>query len=236
MYLEDTKRSCERTPVGIYLRCVVPLLTELAMRNNVADAERGRWVPLASGVVLEVGVGSGLNFAHYGSGVRAVYALDPSAELRRMAARRVLRARAPVEFLPASAEDIPLPAASVDTVLMTWTLCTIGDPMRALGEIGRVLGAEGRLVFVEHGRAPDPRVASWQQRVTPLWRRLSGGCHLDRPIDQLIEAGGFEISEMERGYVSGPRIGAYFYRGVARLSRGEAPRRNGRAPSDDEND
>src|SRR5688500_4395106 len=118
-------RSPEECPVGLYGRYILPVLTDLAMRNEAASAERARWVPLAAGVVLEVGAGSGLNFAHYASHVRKVYALDPSAELLRMAGPRAQRVRVPVEFLAAPAEAIPLPDASVDTVITTWTLCTI---------------------------------------------------------------------------------------------------------------
>lgn len=204
---------------------ILPVLTDLAMRNKGATAERTRWVPLATGVVLEVGAGSGLNFAHYTPQVRVIYALDPSAELRRRAGPRARRARVPIEFLAAAAESIPLPDASVDTVVTTWTLCTIADTRRALHEMGRVLRGDGRLIFVEHGRAPDPRVVRWQDRLTPVWRRIAGGCHLNRPIAQLIEAAGFEIAELERGYGRGPRVGAYLYRGVARLgaSRRDAP-------------
>ena len=203
--------------MSLYSRYVLPVLTDLAMRNQGAHAERTRWVPLAAGAVLEVGAGSGLNFAHYGAGARMVYALEPSAELRRMAVPRAQRARIPIQFLAAQAEAIPLPDGAVDTVVMTWTLCTIADPGRALRDMRRVLQRDGRLVFVEHGRAPDPRVAGWQDRLTPGWRRIAGGCHLNRPIDTIIETGGFEVPEMERGYASGPRVGAYLYRGVARL-------------------
>ena len=202
--------------MSLYGTYVLPVLTDLAMRNKGARAERARWVPLAAGTVLEVGAGSGLNFAHYGTGVRMVYGLEPSAELRRMAAPRARGARIPVELLAARAEAIPLADGAVDTVVTTWTLCTIADPARALREMGRVLRTDGRLVFVEHGRAPDPRVARWQDRLTPAWRRIAGGCHLNRPIDAMLAAGGFDISEMDRGYAGGPRVGAYLYRGVAR--------------------
>lgn len=202
--------------MSFYGTYVLPVLTDLAMRNKGAQAERAQWVPLAAGVVLEVGAGSGLNFAHYGIGVGKVYALEPSAELRRMAVPRAQRARVPIEFLAAHAEAIPLPDGAVDTVVTTWTLCTIADPGRALREMRRVLKTDGRLVFVEHGRAPDPRVVRWQDRLTPVWRRIAGGCHLNRPVATMLEAGGFEVPEMECGYASGPRVSGYLYRGVAR--------------------
>jgi len=194
----------------------LPWLTHLAMRNKALAAERARWIPLASGVVLEIGTGSGLNLPFYGSNVRKLYALEPSELLRRMAAARARRARMPVEFLAASGEAIPLPDASIDVVATTWTLCTIGDAGRALREFRRVLRPEGRVIFVEHGLSTDPLIARWQKRLTPVWRRIAGGCHLNRPIDRMIVAGGFAIEGLECGYMRGPSLGAYLYRGIAR--------------------
>jgi ubiquinone/menaquinone biosynthesis C-methylase UbiE len=173
-------------------------------------------VPLAAGTVLEIGVGSGLNVPFYGENVRTLYALEPSEALRRMAETRARHASFPVQFLDAGAETIPLADASVDTVVTTWTLCSIGDVRRALGEVSRVLRPAGRLIFVEHGLSPDPDVVRWQNRLTPIWRRVAGGCHLNRPIDQQLLQAGFGIDDVERGYIRGPRIAAYLYRGVAR--------------------
>jgi ubiquinone/menaquinone biosynthesis C-methylase UbiE len=208
--------------MGFYGKHILPTLIELAMRNKGAQAERARFVPRASGEVLEIGVGSGLNIPIYGSGVRKLYALDPSAELLRMARQRAERAAFPVELLQDPAEAIPLRDGSVDTVVTTWTLCSIPDAVAALREMRRVLRPEGRLIFIEHGRSTDPSVVRWQDRVTPLWRKISGGCHLNRPIDRLLAQGGFEVSEIERGYMAGPRIGAYLYRGIARPTQGVA--------------
>lgn len=202
--------------MGFYAKYVLPTLTDLAMRNAAARTERARFVPRATGVVLEIGVGSGLNIPIYGSGVRKLYALDPSAELLRMARPRAERATFPVELLEHPAEAIPLGDASVDTVVTTWTLCTIPDALAALREMRRVLRPDGRLIFIEHGRATDPGVLRWQDRLTPLWRMITGGCHLNRPIDELLAQGGFQVTDMERGYGAGPRIGAYLYRGIAR--------------------
>lgn len=213
--------------MGLYRKYLLPTLTELAMRNRTLRPERARWVPLASGVVLEVGVGSGLNLPIYSQGVRKLYALDPSEELLRMARARAAGAAFSVEFLCRPAEMIPLADGSVDDVVTTWTLCTIPNLVAALQEMRRVLRPEGRLIFVEHGRSPDPAVARWQDRLTPLWRRVTGGCHLNRPIDRLLRAGGFEASEMNRGYVAGPRVGSYLYRGMAR------PAPGGRGPDTD---
>jgi ubiquinone/menaquinone biosynthesis C-methylase UbiE len=208
--------------MGFYAKYVLPTLTDLAMRNAAARTERARFVPQATGVVLEIGVGSGLNIPIYGSGVGKLYALDPSVELLRMARPRAERAPFPVEFLEHPAEAIPLGHASVDTVVTTWTLCTIPDALAALREMRRVLRPDGRLIFIEHGRSTDPGVLRWQDRLTPLWRVISGGCHLNRPIDELLAQGGFQVTEMERGYGAGPRIGAYLYRGIARPVRMDA--------------
>lgn len=202
--------------MGLYRRYVLPALIDVAMRSKVVRVERARYVPAARGEVLEIGVGSGLNIPIYGPQVRKLHALDPSPELLRMARRRARGAAFPVELLSASAEAIPLSGASVDTVVATWTLCTIPDPVRALREMRRVLRPGGRLVVIEHGRAPEPGVARWQDRLTPLWRRIAGGCHLNRAIDQLLEQGGFEAAGLECGYVMGPRLIAYFYRGAVR--------------------
>jgi ubiquinone/menaquinone biosynthesis C-methylase UbiE len=208
--------------MGFYGKYVLPTLIELAMKNKAAQAERVRFVPRASGEVLEIGVGSGLNIPIYGSGVRKLYALDPSAELLRMAGRRAERAAFPVKLLQHPAEAIPLGDGTVDSVVTTWTLCSIPDAAAALREVRRVLRPAGRLIFIEHGRSTDPSVVRWQDRVTPLWRKISGGCHLNRPIDRLLAQGGFKVSELERGYMAGPRIGAYLYRGIARPTQGNA--------------
>jgi ubiquinone/menaquinone biosynthesis C-methylase UbiE len=202
--------------MGFYGKYILPTLIELAMKNKAARTERARFVPRATGVVLEIGAGSGLNIPIYGDGVRKLYALDPSAELFRMARPRAERATFPVEFLQSLAEAIPLGDGSVDTVVTTWTLCTIHHVLAALREMQRVLRLDGRLIFIEHGRSTDPGVLRWQDRLTPLWRKVSGGCHLNRPIDQLLAQGGFQVSEMERGYMAGPRIGTYLFRGIAR--------------------
>jgi ubiquinone/menaquinone biosynthesis C-methylase UbiE len=153
--------------MGLYARHILPLLIELAMKCKAAGKERARFVPLASGVVLEVGVGSGLNIPFYEDRVQKLYALDPSAELLRMAGARAARATFPVELLPHSAEAIPLADESVDTAVTTWTLCSIPDAARALREMRRVLRRDGRLIFIEHGRSADPGVVRWQDRLTP---------------------------------------------------------------------
>jgi SAM-dependent methyltransferase len=180
------------------------------------------WQALATGTVVEIGAGSGLNLPYYGPQVERLYALDPSAPLLRMAQRAAAREARTVEWLEGQAEAIPLGPGIADTVVTTWTLCSIADPIRALGEVRRVLKPGGRLLFIEHGQAPDPGVRRWQARLTPTWRRVAGGCHLDRPIDGLLLAAGLELETLSTGYGVGPRPFAYLYRGMARPA-GEQP-------------
>ncbi|PYT29458.1 MAG: SAM-dependent methyltransferase [Acidobacteria bacterium] len=201
--------------MGLYAKFVLPRIIDLAMSNRKTRHLRAAWIPLACGEVLEVGIGSGLNLAFYSSEVRRVFGVDPSVELQRMARKRL--GSIDVEFLSQSAEEpLPLADGSIDTVVLTWTLCSIADPQRALKEMKRVLKACGKLIFVEHGRAPDPGVAVWQDRLTPLWKRIGGGCHLNRRIDEMIKQAGFQIPELTASYIPGPRPMTYTYQGIAR--------------------
>lgn len=202
--------------MGFYKRQVLPRLIELAMRNKEMARLRAVWIPQARGEVLEVGIGSGLNLPFYSSQVQRAYGVDPSVELQRIARERASAIPFPIDFVTQSAE-VPLPLAnkSIDTAVLTWTLCSIEDPAKALKEIKRVLKPTGQLLFVEHGYAPDPRVVVWQNRFTPIWKRVGGGCHLNRRIDSLIVAAGFRISEIRTEYLPGPRPMTYTYQGIA---------------------
>ncbi|MCL2428758.1 MAG: class I SAM-dependent methyltransferase [Alphaproteobacteria bacterium] len=202
--------------MGLYQRYIVPSLTHLAMRQSSLVPYRSRVIGAAEGRVLEIGIGSGLNFPLYGTAITSVVGLEPSSELLRMAATRVPSAAVPISLLDASAESIPLETASIDTVITTWTLCTIPDTPRALAEMRRVLRPGGALLFVEHGRAPESEVARWQDRLDPLWSRIAGGCHLNRQIDRLIADSGFRIESLVNARLPGPRTHTYLYQGSAR--------------------
>jgi ubiquinone/menaquinone biosynthesis C-methylase UbiE len=201
--------------VSLYTDHVLPHLLNLAMRHKDLAAYRSRVVSAARGHTLEIGIGSGLNLPFYGPEASEVVGLDPSGSLLRMAKRRVGPSGPAVDMIEGSAEAIPLEDASFDTVLTTWSLCSIPDLSAALREMRRVLKPSGALLFVEHGRAPDPRVTQWQDRITPLWKPIAGGCHLNRPIDVLIRRAGFEISDLRVGYMAGPKPFTFMYEGRA---------------------
>jgi ubiquinone/menaquinone biosynthesis C-methylase UbiE len=204
--------------MGLYAKYVLPRLIDVAMRNKETARLRAAWIPHARGEVLEVGIGSGLNLPFYSPEVHRVYGMDPSAELGRLARERAAAGPTKVEFLAQSAEDpLPLANASIDTVVLTWTLCSIPNAPNALQEMKRVLKRSGRLIFLEHGRAPDPGVAAWQDRLTPVWKRFTGGCHLNRRVDELIIEAGFQIAELTTCYLPGPRPMSYTYQGFAQL-------------------
>ena len=192
----------------------MPRLIAAGMRNKAMTRYRPRIPPLASGRVLEVGIGSGLNLPFYGPGVTELIGLEPSALLREQAAEAARSAPFPVRLLPAGGEQIPLDTASVDTVVSTWTLCSIPDLDAALAEIRRVLKPGGRLLFFEHGRAPDQAVGRLQDRLAPLFRGLAG-CNPNRQIDTSITDAGFRIVDIEKTYLEGPRFLAWHFIGQA---------------------
>jgi SAM-dependent methyltransferase len=201
---------------GWYERHVVPRLIDLVMRQ--VNDERATTLADARGEVLEIGFGTGLNLRYYPPGLTRLATVDPMVGLDARVSERVAQAPFPVERHALRAEaGLPFDAARFDCVVMTWTLCSIAEPERALAEMRRVLKPEGRLLFIEHGLAEDPGLARWQRRITPLWKRLAGGCHLDRAIDRLIEGSGFHLDKLERfRHPKTPGIAAQLYRGVAR--------------------
>lgn len=201
--------------MGIYQDKVLPRVTHAVMGRREFTPIRGRVSAALRGEVLEIGFGSGLNVPHYPAAVTRVRAVDPATAGRRLAAKRVAASAVPVEYIGLSGQNLPLEAASVDHVLMTWTLCTIPDDERALSEVYRVLRPGGSFHFVEHGRSPDARVARWQDRLTPWQRRLAGGCHLNRPIDLLVADSGLDLTRMENYYAKGPKPFGYMFEGRA---------------------
>jgi ubiquinone/menaquinone biosynthesis C-methylase UbiE len=201
--------------MSFYNERVLPHVINLSMRNRELLPYRERVIAQATGRVLEVGVGSGLNLPIYGAQVREIIGVEPSARLISMAQRVAERAKAPVRFLAGSAESLPLDTGSVDTVVMTWTLCSIPNAITAMKEMRRVLHKDGQLLFVEHGLSPESNVQKWQNRLTPVWKTIGGGCHLNRPIRALIENGGFSMSQLDTGYMKGPKPMTYLYEGRA---------------------
>ena len=201
--------------VGVYECRILPRLLDLAMRNRLLDHYRQRTIETARGLVLEVGIGSGLNLRFYSRTADCVCGLDLSPELLRLAQERTADAVVPVSLLRASAEHLPFADAVFDTIVMTWTLCSIASPLAALIEMRRVLKPGGQLLFVEHGLSPEIWIARWQHWLTPCWKRVGGGCHLDRKADDLIRAAGLRINAMETGYMKGPKPWTFMYQGSA---------------------
>lgn len=204
--------------MGFYENQVVPRFTNLVMSRRELTPIRARVAASLDGDVLEVGFGSGLNVPHYPPAVTRVRAVDPATLGRKLAAKRVAASRVPVEYVDLDGQALSLEPDSIDHVLTTWTLCTIPDVARALGEIRRVLRPGGSFHFVEHGRSPDPNVADWQDRLTPIQRRVAGGCHLNRPIDQLVLNSGLKLVRLENYYAKGPRPFGYMFEGLATKS------------------
>jgi ubiquinone/menaquinone biosynthesis C-methylase UbiE len=200
----------------VYQRFVLPRLIHAGMRSKRLEPLRARQVAAARGSVLEIGIGSGLNLPFYRRDIAAVIGVDPSLELLTMARKHTAWLHFPVKLLHGPAEALPLEDGSIDSVVMTWTLCSVAEPARVLAEARRVLQPGGALIFIEHGQAPEAGVRRWQDRLTPLWRTLAGGCHLNRPIRGLIAQAGFEIAELETGYlIKGPRLMTFHYLGRA---------------------
>jgi ubiquinone/menaquinone biosynthesis C-methylase UbiE len=202
--------------MGLYEKYILPKMTDYVCSAKPITYQRKKIVPLAKGRVLEVGIGSGLNFPYYDSSkVDYLWGLDPSSQMRKMAERRMNDLPFKVEFIGLSGEEIPLDTSSVDTVLVTYTLCTIPDAVQTLNEMSRVLKPDGELIFCEHGIAPDENVCKWQNIVNPIWKRMGGGCNLNRPIPDLIQQGGFKIANIETMYIPGWKPLSYNYWGSA---------------------
>lgn len=198
-----------------YEQRILPYIADFALSGKELDRLRARVASELSGEVLEVGFGTGRNVSHYPSTITNVRAVDPATVGRKLAAKRIETSSVPVEYVGLDGQQIPLDDSSVDHVLTTWTLCTIPDVHQALTEFHRVLRSGGSLHFLEHGRSPDTKVARWQDRLTPMQRRIGGGCHLNRPIDELLTEASLPATRLENYYVRGPKVFGYMFEGVA---------------------
>lgn len=201
--------------MGLYADQILPRITDKVLGTPQFAVMRARVAAGLRGEVLEVGFGSGLNVPHYPPEVTKVLAVDPATLGRKLAARRMAASSVPVEYAGLDGQDLALPPESVDHALSTWTLCTIADVASALREIRRVLRPGGTFHFVEHGLSPDPGVARWQDRLTPLQRLVAGGCHLNRPIDRLIADSSLQLGPVRTFYMPGPRPFGYLFEGTA---------------------
>jgi ubiquinone/menaquinone biosynthesis C-methylase UbiE len=202
--------------MGIYEKYLLPKIVHFTCGLKPTMRQREKVVPLAHGRVLEIGVGSGLNLPFYDtSKVEHVWGLDPSREMWAIAEKQLKNVNLDVEFLEGDAANIPLEDGSADTLLITYTMCTIPQVIPSLTDMRRVLRPGGELLFCEHGRAPDDGVSKWQDRLNPIWKRFGGGCNLNRPIPSLLEAGGFSVRTMEQMYLPGWRPATFNYWGTA---------------------
>lgn len=200
--------------MGFYERNVMPWMISKGMQNKAITKHRPRIPPLASKRVLEIGMGSGLNIPYYTGAVEHLFGLEPSEKLIDEARGRAADAPFPVEFIASPAEHIPLEAGSIDTIVSTWTMCSIPGIEEALSEMRRVLKPDGKLLFIEHGRAPDENVAKWQDRLTPLFKAMAG-CRPNRAMDKILIEAGFAVPDIDMNYLDGPRFISYHYIGEA---------------------
>ena len=203
--------------MGLYNKYILPKFINCACGSKPINYQRSKIVPYAKGVVLDIGIGSGLNIPFYNkSNINHLYGLDPSSELIKIAKRVAKTHKLEIEFLECGAESIPLADNSIDTIVITYTMCTIPDISLSNAEMFRVLKPNGKLLFCEHGIAPDERVAKWQKIINPVWNKIAGGCNLNRDIPRLIKSSGLKISEIEEMYLpSTPKFAGYNYWGVA---------------------
>ena len=202
-----------------YEKFVLPKILDVCCSTKPIAYQRNKIVPNANGTVLEIGIGSGLNIPYYQkSKINKIYGLDPSQELCEIAKKTAFKNEIEIDFLIDGAEEIKLPSRSIDTVLITYTLCSIPNPEVALKEIKRVMKHEGKILFCEHGAAPDLNVHKWQNRINPLWGKLFGGCNINRDIPSIILNSGFKLNKLEQMYLpSTPKIVGYNYWGNASI-------------------
>ena len=206
--------------MGIYNQYLLPKLLDCCCSIAEIEKYRKKWIPYASGNILEVGIGSGLNLPFYKNAkLNKLWGIDPSEELISMASKVAVKEQLDVQFIHGSATQIPLPNNVIDDVIMTYTMCSILEIELVLKEIKRVLKPDGQLIFCEHGRSPDNKVEKWQNRISPIWKILFGGCEINKDIPRLMSDSGYTIQQLERGYLlNTPKIAGYNYAGVATLN------------------
>lgn len=205
--------------MSVYEKYVLPTLINAACGSKPVLRQREKVVPLAEGRILEIGMGSGINIPFYNPDkVEMVWGLEPSEGMRRKAKKNVDKALFDIEWLDLPGEEIPLDDNSADTILLTYTLCTIPGWEQALEQMRRVLKPNGKLIFCEHGEAPDEDIRKWQNRINPTWKKLAGGCNLHRPIPECLRQGGFKIEQMETQYLpSTPKVAGFNYWGFCKI-------------------
>lgn len=204
--------------MGLYDKYILPKFLNCACGSKPINYQRQKVVPLAKGKVLDIGIGSGLNIPFYSSDkIDKVIGIDPSHELIELAKKLANDSKASIELVIGSAESIPYPDNFFDTVLVTYTMCTIPNVEIANKEMWRVLKDDGRLIFCEHGLAPDKKISKWQNRIDPFWGKIAGGCHLNRDIQKLITDAGFSFESLDKMYIpSTPKFAGYNYWGIGK--------------------
>ena len=202
--------------MSLYEKYFLPKLLDFCCGMEGFQNKRSQIVPMAHGRVLEIGIGSGLNFDHYNfDKVEEIIGVDPAVSSVAMARSRSSQYNSKISFIESSAESIDLPSSTFDCVVIGYSLCTIPDPLKALAEARRLMKPEGSLFFMEHGLAPEQNIQKWQHRLTPGWKKIGGGCNLNRDIEALIKAGGFQFKSLSKKYIKGPKIAAFQYYGEA---------------------
>ena len=204
--------------MNLYNKYILPKFLNCACGSKPINYQRQKVVPLAKGKVLDIGIGSGLNIPFYNSDkIDKVIGIDPSHELLELAKELANDSKASIDLVIGSAESIPYPDNFFDTVLVTYTMCTIPNVAIANKEMWRVLKDDGRLIFCEHGLAPDKKISKWQNRIDPFWGKIAGGCHLNRDIQKLITDAGFSFESLDKMYIpSTPKFAGYNYWGVGK--------------------
>jgi len=202
--------------MSLYEKYILPKLLDFCCGMEGFQNKRSQIVPLAHGRILEIGIGSGLNFDHYNfDKVEEIIGVDPAVSSVAMARSRSSQYNSKISFIESSAESIDLPSNTFDCVVIGYSLCTIPDPLKALAEARRLMKPEGSLFFMEHGLAPEQNIQKWQHRLTPGWKKIGGGCNLNRDIENLISTSGFQFKSLSKKYIKGPKIAAFQYYGEA---------------------